>query len=138
MSPLTISMKIISQHSLTTLVCVLAFSTLSACSNHDDHNHPNLKSGEALFNHHCAECHGEDGTGKLAYQTPANILTIKGHRGIVDYVTTDINSNREMPVFSSMSYSEATQIASQLLTLRKVYDATPNNKKKPRPLLIEP
>ncbi len=131
-------MKIIKQHSQVALICVLAFSTLIACSNRDDHDHPNLKTGQALFNHHCAECHGEDGTGKLAAQTPANILTKKDRLGIVKYVTTDTNPARQMPVFGTMPYPEATQIANHLLTLRRVYDAAPNNQKKPRPLLIEP
>jgi len=117
---------------------MFALITLIACSNRDDHDHPKLKTGKALFNHHCAGCHSEDGTGKLADQTPANILTKKSHQEIAKYVTTDINPNREMPVFSTMSYSEASKIASHLLSLRKVYDATPNNQKKPRPLLIEP
>lgn len=124
--------------SQVSLICMVAFTTLIACSNYDNHNHPKIKIGEALFNHHCANCHGKDGTGKLADQTPANILTKKSHQDIVKYVTTSINSNRKMPVFATMPYSEATKIANHLLSLRKIYDATPNNQKKLRTLLIEP
>jgi len=131
-------MKIIKQHSQIALICMLAFSTLTACSNRDDHDHPNLKTGQDLFNHHCAECHGEDGTGKLADRTPANILTKKGRLDIIKYVTTDINPARQMPVFDTMPHHEATQIASHLLTLRRGYNASPNDQKKPRALLIEP
>ena len=111
---------------------------MTACSNRDDHNHPELKTGEALFNHHCAECHGEDGTGKLADRTPANILTQKNHQGIIDYIVSDINPERKMPVFRNMPASEASLIASHLLTLRRVYEATADEKKKNKSLLIEP
>jgi len=131
-------MNIVNKPFQISLICMFALITLIACSNRDNHDHPKLISGKALFNHHCADCHGEDGTGKLADRTPANILTQKGHQDIVKYVTTESNSNREMPVFSTMPYSEASKIASHLLSLRKFYDTTPNNQKKPRPLLIEP
>ena len=131
-------MKMVHRLSHVVLVCTFASITLIGCSNRDDHKHPGLKTGKALFNHHCADCHGEDGTGKLADRTPANILTKKGHQGIVKYVTSNINPNRNMPVFSNMPYSEATKIASHLLSLRNTYNATPTSQKKLRALLIEP
>jgi len=111
---------------------------LSACSYHDNHDHPELRSGSDFFNHHCTECHGEDGTGLLVKQTPANILTKRNREGIVKYVTTNVNPQREMPVFSAMPYTEASAIANYLLKLQQVYEATPNEKKKLRALMIEP
>ncbi len=131
-------MNIVNNIFRAVLMSILASVTLIACSNRDNHDHPNLKTGKALFNHHCADCHGKDGTGKLADQTPANILTKRDHRGIINYVTSNVNPNRDMPVFSNMSHAEAAKIASHLLSLRNTYNATPNNQKKPRPLLIEP
>lgn len=112
---------------------------LAACSNHDDHNHSELITGQDLYNHHCAECHGKDGTGQLAERMPANILTKKGNQGIADYIRgKDNNPDREMPVFATMPYAEAKKIANHLLVLRQKYDKTPEEKKKPRGLLIEP
>ena len=68
-------------------VCAIVGAALTACSkDRDHHDHPDLTTGEQLFNYHCAECHGEDGTGKLVDRTPANILTTKNLQGIVDYM----------------------------------------------------
>lgn len=111
---------------------------LTACSNRDNHDHPNLRTGEELFNYHCAECHGKDGTGRLADQTPANILTQKRQQEIINYIRTDVNPERKMPVFATMPALEASRITNHLLKLKKNYDATPNEKKKNRALLIEP
>jgi len=115
------------------LVC-----TLTACASFDDHDHPDLKSGEDLFNHHCETCHGVDGSGKLVSGTPANILTERGLDAIVNYITSNVNPQREMPVFSAMPYTEAIAITNHLLVLQRDYDALPFNKKKPLELMIEP
>jgi len=126
--------------SAATGLCAALFITiLGACSiEHDNHEHPELTTGEAFFNHHCAECHGEDGTGRLVSQTPANILTRRGKGGIVNYITLDINPQRKMPVFSAMPHAEASAIASYLLELQQRYEAAPLNRKKPQALMIEP
>ncbi len=115
--------------------CLMA----SACSSYDDtHDHPQLKSGQALYNHHCALCHGEDGTGKLADQTPASILTKRNRNGIADYIRKDIGSDRDMPVFKNMPTQEALSIAGHIQLLRARYDAMPSEQKKSIGLLIEP
>ncbi|MFC1748080.1 c-type cytochrome [Pseudomonadota bacterium] len=121
----------------------LAFSllalNLTSCSSYDDtHDHPKLTTGEALFNHHCSSCHGEDGTGKLADRTPANVLTEKNRFGIVDYITKETDANRKMPVFKEMSTGEANKIATHLIKLKYAYESAPSSKKKPKALLIEP
>ncbi len=118
---------------ITQLIGLMLITVLTACSSRDDHDHPNLKTGADLFNHHCAECHGEEGTGKLVSQTPANILTRRSRDGIAKYITTSVNPQREMPVFSTMP-----AIASHLLILQQLYEATPNNMKKPQVLMIAP
>lgn len=117
---------------------VLLVTLTAACAQRDNHNHPDLKTGEALFNHHCAECHGQDGTGMLADQTPANILTHLSRDEIVNYITTPVNPQRKMPVFSGMPTAEAVAIADHLLELKQRYLITPENKKKPEGLLIKP
>ncbi len=116
----------------------LLVAILTSCSAYDNHKHPDLESGKDFFNHHCESCHGLDGTGKLVSGTPANILTQRGHDAIVNYITRDINDQREMPVFSAMPYAEAAAIARYLLALQRQYDALPLNKKKPQALMIEP
>ena len=117
--------------------CIWAFVFVSlfACSR-DNHDHPDLTTGEQLFNYHCAECHGEDGTGNLFEVMPANILTKLSHQGIVQYITTETNPERNMPVFKTMPAAEAEAIATHLMKLKKDYDTA--EKRKPRQLLIEP
>jgi len=118
---------------------VIACLVLAACSKYSDkHDHPHLVTGEALFNYHCSACHGQDGTGMLADQTPANILTLRGRDGIIEYITQPVNPNRKMPVFANMPPAEAAKIASHLLELKKAYDKKPFNQKKPEELMIQP
>ena len=101
----------------------------------DHHDHPNLTTGEQLFNYHCAECHGVQGTGSLFDGIPANILTIKNPEEIITYITTETGHEREMPVFSTMPADEAKVIAEHLFRLKEAYD---KNGSQIRQLLIEP
>ena len=123
---------------LIRLCAGLLVSMLTACASYDDHDHPDLKSGEELYNHHCETCHGVDGSGKLVSGTPANILTQRGRDAIVNYITSNVNPQREMPVFNAMPYAEAIAITNYLLVLQREYEMLPLNKKKPRELMIEP
>lgn len=119
--------------------CVVALILLAACSkNRDNHDHPNLITGEELYNHHCAECHGTDGTGKLFDRTPANILTKKTKLEIEDYIVSPVGRNRKMPVFATMPAPEAAKIAGYVLKLKAKYESLPDNKRKNRGLLIDP
>jgi mono/diheme cytochrome c family protein len=117
---------------------MLAVALLACSPDRDNHDHPNLKTGEELFNYHCVECHGEDGTGKLVDRTPANILTGKDLRGIEDYIISDTGRGRKMPVFASMPGPEAKRIAAYLLVLKDRYDNLGENQRKNRQLLIDP
>ena len=112
----------------------MVLMSLSGCSQ-DQHDHPNLTTGEQLFNYHCAECHGVQGTGKLFDGIPANILTIKSPEEITTYITTETGHEREMPVFSTMPVDEAKVITDHLLTLKKTYD---QNGRQIKQLLIKP
>jgi cytochrome c553 len=108
--------------------------SLSGCSG-DQHDHPNLTTREQLFNYHCAECHGEQGTGKLFDGIPAIILTNKSPSEITKYITTETGQERAMPVFSTMPADEAKIITDHLLELKKIYD---KNGLQIKQLLIEP
>jgi mono/diheme cytochrome c family protein len=114
-------------------LCVIA--GLWGCSR-DEHNHADLKTGEQLYNYHCAECHGEDGTGHLFDVIPANILTKKSPRGIMDYITSEGHHGRKMPVFRTMPAAEARLITEHLLVLKARYENSAHPM--PRQLMIEP
>jgi cytochrome c553 len=116
------------------LLWTMIVVSLSGCSR-DQHDHPNLTTGEQLFNYHCAECHGVQGTGNLFDGIPANILTQKSHQEITTYITTGTGQEREMPVFSAMPAAEAKVITDHLFTLQKTYD---KNGSQIKQLLIEP
>ena len=120
---------------VSVLMCACLVVSLFGCSR-DHHDHPDLTTGAELFNYHCAECHGEKGTGKLFDQLPANILTKKTPQEIIVYITTDTNHDREMPVFKTMPAEEARLIVEHLLYLQFHYD--PKSDGNPRQLLIEP
>jgi len=120
------------------IVLISTMIILSGCSSRDEHNHPTLTTGEELFNYHCEDCHGIDGTGKLLSSTPANIFTERDLRGIMHYITTDTGGDREMPVFSNMPTAEAEKIARHLLKLKKNYKQQSINHKKPEGLIITP
>jgi mono/diheme cytochrome c family protein len=116
------------------LVLSMMVMSVSGCSQ-DQHDHPNLTTGEQMFNYHCADCHGVQGTGNLFDGIPANILTQKNHQEIVTYITTETGQGREMPVFSAMTMAEAKVITDHLFTLQKAYD---KNGSQIKQLLIEP
>ena len=116
------------------LLFMMVMSISSGCSQ-DQHDHPNLTTGEQLFNYHCAECHGVQGTGKLFDGIPANILTIKSPEEITTYITTETGHEREMPAFSTWPADEAMVITYHLITLQKTYD---KNGPQIEQFLIEP
>lgn len=116
------------------LLWTMMVVSFSGCSR-DQHDHPNLTTGEQLFKYHCAECHGVQGTGNLFDGIPANILTKKSPEDITTYITTDTGHGRKMPVFPTMSADEANVITDHLITLQKTYDQDGSQIKQ---LLIEP
>lgn len=113
--------------------CVMV--SLFGCSR-DHHDHPDLTTGPELYTYHCAECHGEEGSGKLFDGIPANIFTKKNPQEIMTYLTTETNHNREMPVFKTMPADEARLITDHLMYLQFHYDPKTGNN--PRQFLIEP
>ena len=118
---------------LLALMCVSV--SLYGCSR-DHHDHPNLITGAELYTFHCAECHGEEGTGKLFDGIPASILTQKNPQEIITYLTAETNHDRKMPVFKTMPTEEARLITNHLLQLQTQYD--PKTSRKPPQFLIKP
>ena len=88
---------------------IFLFLIVTAC-NDDAHNHPSIKSGQALYEYHCAGCHRQSGKGNFLKGIPANIGT-----GLVEWQLVHKmkqgESNTKMPVFKTMSKGEATKIA---------------------------
>jgi mono/diheme cytochrome c family protein len=108
--------------------------SVSGCSQ-DQHDHPDLTTGEQLFNYHCAECHGLKGTGTLFDGVPAIILTKKSPGEITAYISSETGHKREMPVFRTMPTDEAQAITDHLITLKNSFD---NNGSQIKQLLIQP
>jgi mono/diheme cytochrome c family protein len=106
---------------------LIALWTLDIASAHKGHKHRNapvsakklknplkaneetIAAGRALFNKHCASCHGEDGKAKTeiaaAMKKKPTDLTAKEMRGITDgeiyWVTTNGIKKSGMPAFKS-------------------------------------
>ncbi len=116
------------------LLLALVVLNVSGCSE-DQHDHPNLTSGEQLFNYHCAECHGQQGTGKLLEEIPAIILTKKNPEEIFTYITSETGHEREMPVFKTMPLEETQTIIDHLFILKSAFDKSGRQIKQ---FLIEP
>ena len=108
--------------------------SVSGCSQ-DQHDHPNLTTGEQLFNHHCAECHGLKGAGTLFDGVPAIILTKKSPGEITAYISSETGHEREMSVFRTMPTDEAQSITDHLFALKNSFD---KNGSQIKQLLIQP
>ena len=95
--------------STVTLVCT---GVLFACSRSDDHDHPQLKSGEQLYNHHCAACHQDSGAGAFLKGVPPVRYTTMTYRQMVHYIQGHGRAeDSRMPTFSAMPKHEAEAIA---------------------------
>lgn len=116
-------------------ICVCIIMNAYGCSG-ELHEHPGLTTGKQLYNHHCAECHREDGTGVLFDSLPANILTEKSSQEVITYITADSHHTRLMPVFNTMPLDEAEVITRHLIQLKTHYEN--GARSKPKQLLIEP
>ena len=91
---------------------VLISFLLSACGE-DAHHHPQLTSGKELFEYHCASCHKQNGKGNFLKGVPANIGTSLEQWQLMHKIKQG-EKNSKMPVFKSMSQSEARKIANYI------------------------
>lgn len=94
---------------LTGIVCMLL---ITGCERADVHDHPQLKTGEQFYNHHCASCHMRSGDGAFLKGVPAVKYTSMKIREIVELIRGHARAeDTRMPVFSEMSEHEAERIA---------------------------
>jgi len=89
---------------------------LGACSR-DMHDHPELISGQQLFDYHCAGCHKASGKGKFLKGVPANKGTELSRLQVRHKITSGGSDKDKMPVFESMTATEARTIVNYLKTL---------------------
>ncbi len=94
---------------LAGIACLLM---VTACDRVDDHDHPQLKTGEQFYNHHCSSCHGRSGDGTFLKGVPAVKYTEMKIREIVEHIRGHGRAgDTRMPQFSDMSVHEAERIA---------------------------
>lgn len=94
---------------LAVIACMLA---LTGCDQAADHGHPRLKTGEQMYNYHCASCHQRSGDGTFFDGIPAVKYTPMKIHEIVDHIRGHGRADdSRMPRFSGMSRYEAERIA---------------------------
>lgn len=98
------------------LLGCLLLVMLSGCSV-DQHDHPELTSGQQLFDFHCAPCHKKDGTGIFLKGVPPNRDTDLSVWEIIHKTEKGSGDNSKMPRFQSMPDEEAAKIAIYLKQL---------------------
>jgi mono/diheme cytochrome c family protein len=85
---------------------------LIACSQEDHHGHPQLKTGQQLYVHHCAPCHQVAGGGTFLQGVPPVKDTSMSYRQMTDHIRgADRADGSRMPEFSTMPRAEAGRIA---------------------------
>ncbi|MET0065389.1 MAG: cytochrome c [Candidatus Thiodiazotropha sp.] len=91
--------------------------TLHGCSE-DAHDHPDLVSGEQLFNYHCAGCHKVAGIGNFLKGIPSAKDTYLTQLEIAHKVKTVQENSSKMPNFPNMSDEEARKIAAYVKSIK--------------------
>lgn len=89
---------------------LLIVMVLGGC-NKDIHRHPDLVTGQQLFDYHCASCHTETGKGNFLKGVPPNKNTSLTVWQIAHKIRIDANDQRKMPLYPNMSAEEAELIA---------------------------
>lgn len=85
--------------------------TLSACSDHDNHQHANNISAKALYIEHCASCHQSSGKGKFLKGIPPSKYTALNSKELVNKIRYGEMHQTNMQIFSNMDEKEAKKIA---------------------------
>ena len=97
------------RQALAGMVCVVI---VTGCDQVDVHDHPQMKTGEQFYNHHCASCHQHSGDGAFLSGVPAVKYTSMKIREIVEHIRGHGRAaDTRMPRFSDMSVYEAERIA---------------------------
>lgn len=103
------------------LVWLLYVGLLPACTDRDDHAHPQLKTGKQLYDHHCAACHRGEGEGSLLRGVPPVSYTDLTLRKMVDLIRGHTRAQgSRMPSFANMPTREAEAIAVYIHTRLRV------------------
>lgn len=94
---------------------IIAMVWLVACSNPDDHNHPDLWTGEDFYRYHCAACHRDAGRGDfLKGVPPAIYASLDAESFIALILEHQRPPTTRMPIFENMPRDEAKAIADYL------------------------
>lgn len=94
---------------------ILAAVWLVACGNPDAHDHPELRTGEDFYRHHCATCHRDLGKGHfLKGVPPAVYASLDAESFIARILGHRRPAKTRMPVFATMPRAEAAAIAGYL------------------------
>jgi len=94
------------------LAGIMGALILTGCDRVDVHDHPQLKTGEEFYDHHCASCHNRTGGGAFLDGIPAVKYTPMKISEIVDHIRGHGRDGASrMPQFSDMSVYEAERIA---------------------------
>ena len=111
--------NLLNRNYLKTALLVVAVQSLQGCGEAaDDHNHPELTTGKALYEFHCAECHKSTGSGSFLSGIPANKDTELSSTQVVELLRgIHRDGGESMPVWKGMSTQEAAKIATYLKTL---------------------
>lgn len=102
------------------LILTAVFFIIAGCD-HDNHNHPELTTGEDFYLYHCANCHGDVGTGEFLQAVPANIVTTMSCEQLSWFIRSEHDAYPDMPVFSAMSAQEARLIACHVKKLQEEF-----------------
>jgi len=98
------------------MMAVLNMLLTTGCSN-DIHDHPDLVTGEQLFDHHCSECHNKTGAGVFLLGVPANRDTTLSSSQVIHKIQHNEKNSSKMPAFPEMSTEEAKKITDYLKQL---------------------
>lgn len=84
------------------------------------------RTGKALFNHYCADCHGADGSGNVLRRVPANWDTDLSRSQIIRKIRHG-GPDSNMPAFEQLSRSDARAIAEHLRNLGPFASGEPDD-----------
>jgi|GEM_PF-1312656 len=106
------------------LLAMAIFLSVSGCAeqDHDNHAHPELESGEQLYNHHCAGCHKKSGAGNVIKGIPPVLYSKLSLSDMRKFITIGLEgSEHEHPVhFKTMPKDEARKIIRHVHDLFKI------------------
>ncbi|MGF1694285.1 cytochrome c [Vibrio kyushuensis] len=95
----------------------ISFIVLITGCDRDLHDHPELTTGQQLFEHHCSSCHQKTGQGRFLKGIPANRATALTEDQISHKITSLSVSGAKMPSFPNMPKEESDKISAYVKSL---------------------